>query len=108
MTESVQFVIDGRNLKDGSGDTIMCLSDGLSENDVKKYGSLFAASLDMLAMLEDIFNEKLKEWQEACKDAAEYNNRFDVPSLRPLAEYQNVPESLGRGLALISKAKGRG
>ena len=98
---------EGRTLKDKSGRVIVCFSDKLCTDEVALYAQTLSTAPDMLNLIESIVSDAVNEYENAYKNALEYNNRADVPSLRPLNSYPPFPEWVQKGLSIIAKAKGQ-
>ncbi len=108
ITDLAPLWITRNSLKDDGGTIIANISDALPEKDAQNYLQLFAASVDLLDIIDYISFKKLDEIKKGYEDAREFSKHqnlpLDVPALG--VNPPIIPDDLEADRQLVARAKG--
>jgi hypothetical protein len=101
--------IENNLLKDDGGQVIAVLSEELNPGMMREYALLFAASVDLLDVVDSKSSKDLAEIEREYKSALQFNHHENLPpnvsqlAVTPLV----LPDNLEAMLRLVAKAKGQ-
>ena len=104
MIDPQPLNIEGTRLSESDGTVVATLNDALGER-VEAYARLFAASAEMMELLEAVLIQEVDEFEQQVRSARGAVPLTGVMRSGPDKLYTTLPEWVQTGLALLAKIK---